>query len=416
MLLSFFICNFAKKFFMKKLYVKNFGPVKEANVELRDINLFIGEQSIGKSTLAKLITILTDYISLCKLIISSETGWMEQLKVYNLDVYKDNKYKIKYDIEESNITFHVDISPNKLSSYMLRGGKRVTKKDSIILELLNLKPIFHKELFFNIISKKKSISESGNNSDELIEFMNNSLYVPAERILYSVISKLMPALQLTKSTIPNNFLRFMVELTNAKSTYPLLDVPLLNISYKNDGSEDYFILKNNKNEYPLTTASSGIQSTIPLLLVLQYAINKREYSSFVIEEPECNLFPEKQVELLKFIISVVKNDKRTLTITTHSPYLLSAMNNYLYAGTLVHTFGDNIRESVSEILSESYQLKPGECSVYSLGERINGYGIYCKSLIDEKTGMIDYNTLDSVTAIMSEEFDKLEDAFIQMNR
>lgn len=246
--------------------------------------------------------------------------------------------------------------------------------------------------------------------------MNNSLYVPAERILYSVISKLMPALQLTKSTITDNFLRFMVELTNAKSTYPLLDIPLLDISYKNDGSEDYFILKNNKNEYPLTTASSGIQSTIPLLLVLQYAINKREYSSFVIEEPECNLFPEKQVELLKFIISVVKNDNRTLTITTHSPYLLSAMNNYLYAGTLVHNFGDNIRESVSEILSESYQLKPGECSVYSLGERINGDGVYCKSLIDEKTGMIDYNTLDSVTSIMSEEFDKLEEAYIQMNR
>lgn len=401
---------------MKKLYVKNFGPVKESIVELRDINLFIGEQSIGKSTLAKLITILTDHISLCKLILLSETGWIEQLKVYNLDIYKNDKYKIIYDMEEGCIKFHIEILPNKLSSSMLKGGKRVTKKDNIILELLNLKPIFHKELFLNIISKKKSTSESGNNSDELIDFMNNSLYVPAERILYSVISKLMPALQLTKSTITDNFLRFMVELTNAKSTYPLLDIPLLDISYKNDGSEDYFILKNNKNEYPLTTASSGIQSTIPLLLVLQYAINKREYSSFVIEEPECNLFPEKQVELLKFIISVVKNDNRTLTITTHSPYLLSAMNNYLYAGTLVHNFGDNIRESVSEILSESYQLKPGECSVYSLGERINGDGVYCKSLIDEKTGMIDYNTLDSVTSIMSEEFDKLEEAYIQMNR
>jgi hypothetical protein len=148
--------------------------------------------------------------------------------------------------------------------------------------------------------------------------------------------------------------------------------------------------------------------------VLQYAINYREFSSFVIEEPECNLYPEKQVELLKFIISLVKSDNRTLTITTHSPYLLSAMNNYLYAGTLVNKYGERIRDFVSKVLPESYQLMPGDCSVYSLGERINGDGRYCKSLIDEETGMIDYNTLDGVSAMMTDEFDQLQDAFIQM--
>ena len=151
-----------------------------------------------------------------------------------------------------------------------------------------------------------------------------------------------------------------------------------------------------------------------MLLVLQFAVNNREYSSFVIEEPECNLFPEKQVELLAQILSTVKSENRTLTITTHSPYLLSAMNNYLFAGTLIDKYKDDIRESIEKILSESSWLQPGECSVYSLGEDINGNGVYCKSLIDESTGMIDYNSLDTISAAMSEEFDALENAYIQM--
>ena len=75
---------------MKNLSVEQFGPVKKAELELRDVNLFIGEQSIGKSTLAKLITILTDYISLCRLIIGGQLSWEDQLKAYNLHIYKDD--------------------------------------------------------------------------------------------------------------------------------------------------------------------------------------------------------------------------------------------------------------------------------------------------------------------------------------
>jgi len=400
---------------MKNLSVEQFGPVKKAELELRDVNLFIGEQSIGKSTLAKLITILTDYISLCRLIIGGQLSWEDQLKAYNLHIYKDDKYKIIYNMEEKGVILHLEIRPGRLSSSMQKNGKKVTNKKSIMAELIRLKPIYHNELWLDAIKKDSENSEEGNNSN-LMELMNNSLYIPAERIIYSVIDKLMPAIILAKSTVPLNLLKFMIDLGNAKGTYPQYDIPLLDISYSHESSEDYFVVKENKKKFPLTSASSGIQSALPLLLVLQYAVNNREYSSFVIEEPECNLFPEKQVELLRYILSIVKSDNRTLTITTHSPYLLSAMNNYLYAGTLVKEYGDNIRESVSKVLPESYQLKPGECSVYSLGECINGDGVYCKSLIDEETGMIDYNTLDGISAMMTDEFDQLEDTFIQMKR
>ncbi len=46
---------------MYRLVVKNFGPLKDIDIELKKINLFIGENGSGKSVLAKLVTTLTDF-------------------------------------------------------------------------------------------------------------------------------------------------------------------------------------------------------------------------------------------------------------------------------------------------------------------------------------------------------------------
>ena len=42
---------------MAKLMVKNVGPIREAEVEVKKHTVFIGPQGSGKSTLAKLIAI-----------------------------------------------------------------------------------------------------------------------------------------------------------------------------------------------------------------------------------------------------------------------------------------------------------------------------------------------------------------------
>ena len=399
---------------MRKLYIENFGPVKQADLELRDVNLFIGEQSVGKSTIAKLITILTDYISLCGLIEGEHEQWEKQLQMYSLDGYAEDNYKVSYEMEEGGIRLRLQIQTAAFACNMTKNHKRVIKKENIIRELVMLKPLFHSDVIVEELKRLSSKNDENARMKAMMEFMNNSLYIPAERIVYSVITNLMPAFALAKSSVPQNLLRFLVDLNNAKATYPEYDIPLLGISYKQNNSDDYIVLKGKQKELPLNSASSGIQSTLPLLLVLQLAVNNREYSSFVIEEPECNLFPEKQVELLKYILQTVKSNNRTLTITTHSPYLLSAMNNYLFAGTLVEKYKDNIKDSVEQVLPAAYHLKPGECSVYSLGEAINGDGIYCKNLIDEQTGMIDYNSLDTISATLSEEFEALENTYIQM--
>lgn len=40
---------------MQKIELKNFGPIKNLNLEIKDFMLFIGPQASGKSTIAKTI-------------------------------------------------------------------------------------------------------------------------------------------------------------------------------------------------------------------------------------------------------------------------------------------------------------------------------------------------------------------------
>lgn len=390
---------------LKTLHVENFGPISDATIELHAVNMFIGEQSIGKSTLAKLITIFTDYISLCKLILGGATIWENQLKDYNLDVYKDDPYSISFEMKEKDKVFHLDITHGDISYYLIEGNNKITDAKEITNHIINLKRIYHQKDVIEKVSDNPEVNS-------LIELFTNSLYIPAERIIYSVLTNLLPALALANSTIPKNLLRFMVDLGNAKSEYPQFDIKLLNIAFKHEATEDSIIVGENHKDIPMSAASSGIQSLVPLLLVLQYAIAKREYSSFVIEEPECNLFPTKQVELLKEILQLVKHPTRILTITTHSPYLLSVMNNLLFAGMLTEKYGQKIKKYVDAIIPEIYQLKSTDCSVYSLGKDINN-GVYCRSLIDPETGMIDYNSLDGVSEILGDQFDALQRAVLK---
>ena len=42
------------------MIIKNFGPIENIEIELKKINIFIGEQGVGKSTIAKLYSCMQD--------------------------------------------------------------------------------------------------------------------------------------------------------------------------------------------------------------------------------------------------------------------------------------------------------------------------------------------------------------------
>jgi predicted ATPase len=127
-----------------------------------------------------------------------------------------------------------------------------------------------------------------------------------------------------------------------------------------------------KYEIGLNTASSGMQATIPLSVIVEYFSRHYDFAKrfnrmileylaamdsladfrpeqnigsipykkihMHIEEPELSLYPESQRSLINFIINrclVEKHDAYDMTVmmTTHSPYVVNHLNLLLMAGT-----------------------------------------------------------------------------------
>ncbi len=396
----------------RSLYVKNFGPISEVNIKIRQFNLFIGEQSIGKSTIAKLITIFTDYFTLGAVVTHKRRSWNMVLDSYDLKAYERENSIINYKERCGSIQIIVNIGADVFETFVYKNDKIVTKEAEVFANIVATKPFFHTDSYekLNEVLKK----DGGMNDRTFYNLIRNSLYIPAERILGTQLTKLLPIINMAKEQIPNNLLRFMSELSNSKEIYKTYDAAILKLVYKKQSDGEFIIVDGNK-KMPLKLASSGILSTLPLLLVTKYGVEKREYASFVVEEPECNLFPAKQVEVLQLLISQTYAQKRMLTITTHSPYLLSALNNYLYAGMISNGMGKGMLDILQESVPEYLWLDTQKCSIYSLGEEINK-GKYCINLVDTETGLIDFNYLDGVSLKMGDEFSKLNRLYIQNER
>jgi hypothetical protein len=86
----------------------------------------------------------------------------------------------------------------------------------------------------------------------------------------------------------------------------------------------------------------------------------------VIEEPELNLFPETQQKLIYELISDATNSENQITITTHSPYILFALNNCILGGLVRNNIPEEDRPTF-----ESYPswIDPKLVSVYEIQDR-----------------------------------------------
>lgn len=86
---------------MKKLVIRNLGPISNAEVELKNFNFFIGNQGVGKSTLAKILCSVTNFS--LYLLDSSDTlkHFKSILDEYNVTLYLKKDSFIEYEEEDS---------------------------------------------------------------------------------------------------------------------------------------------------------------------------------------------------------------------------------------------------------------------------------------------------------------------------
>lgn len=404
---------------MNRLEIKNIGPIKDVNFELNKINVLMGPQSSGKSTIAKII-------SFCQ--------WAE--KRYLLDG------EFKYDVKEQLLEFH------RLSENYFSDNSYFTYETDFII-------ITYKGKKLRKTIRKKQTSK--------IYKKTKNIYIPSERNFVSVI----PNLSKYKET-NDNIMSFVYDWFTAKRIFNNSNLlPVLNLGvqfYNKSENDNDILLLSNKKEIFLREGSSGLQSIIPLIVIIEHltdyiyktnvsnSVEEKDslknfllknitkildlskfkdlddiknyqldeddmkklilsyqrarflesYNStnFIIEEPEQNLFPSTQRELINYLFKKM-NEKRnhTLLLTTHSPYILYSINNSIMGYNVKNKIDDNEK---TEITNTESWINPELVSIWQVqdGKLV--------SVKDESTKTVTKHYFNEITKdIMDEYFEML---------
>lgn len=249
------------------------------------------------------------------------------------------------------------------------------------------------------------------NGDDLLQQLHELLdsakpplvpsYIPAERIFVSSIEYSWPGLLRDNIGLPKSILDFSNNFSISRKNVPELDIKFLKAKYIHSNGQDFIKVYENETLFRLYETASGIQSVTPLLVLLEHlSRNTGQAQSFIVEEPELNLYPSTQQGLLDWLVEKCTQGENDLTITTHSPYILSHLNLLLYAYQVAEKHPDRAGD-VAELVPRSSWINPKEFACY----QVENGGV--TSLVNEELGLIDDNGLDNLSGDAADAFDNL---------
>ena len=132
-------------------------------------------------------------------------------------------------------------------------------------------------------------------------------------------------------------------------------------------------------------------------------ISRTHFANIIIEEPELSIFPKSQVAMVRDFLKMLNPERDMLVFTTHSPYVLYALNNYML-GWLAK---DNIQDEGEEQLLEHTEafVNPKSVSVWEIKD---GEFLPVKDskdgTIQDENGLIRGNYFDRVMKDVVSEF------------
>lgn len=387
-----------------KLSIKNFGPVKQAVVDFKRINVLVGPQSSGKSTILKIAS-FCNWIEKHIQLTQSPGDWV------NPDV-------VKYHL----VLFH------KLDGYAYPGSEISYKS-----ETLQFKINFDKNLLigthFEWTNKRWNYRRTKNT------------YIPAER---NIVASIPNWLDVNFDKF-NNIRNYMAEWDVARRNFDnrhKLDILNMGVSYFYDDADKSDHVALNGKQLKFSNASSGLQSLIPQYALLSYlfdislvsepaSLRKMQTDLMLkdiieqdpklknmgiadnylkncgvkvfLEEPEQNLFPKAQYGLVKWFAQKLNgNSNNSLFVSTHSPYILSSLNNLIQAHDSAAK-RDAARQSAEKIVGQKDFVNFDDVRVYGVS---NGR---VKNLMDKENRLIAQSFLDSASLDISNEFSRLLD-------
>jgi len=421
-----------------ELIVKNFGPIKDAHIQTKRYNVLIGNTSTGKSVLAKLISIAYE-IEFYFIENGNFDAFAKLLKKYCIDFpFSDStKIEISFALAHWIITKDsfriiksigspflkqdtVNISNNKDVAYLYR---EISIDKNMENDLDPNNPIVeeakkkYKELVDNIAHNQKTdLSQYSQPAIDLayrtflvsIYEIYASIYIPAERNLMSVFTNNIFSFLKSGSNIPESIKRFgsLYEAANGENKNLSIDFMNIKVDFANEN--DKIVLDDAGTEIRFEQASSGMQSIIPLWAVFLYGIKNHSLGTAIIEEPEQNLFPTLQVDLVNNLVAQLNQTKANLLITTHSPYILSVLDNLIYANDVYQKAkaADNKEQiqRIEKLVNPSMLINYDEVAAYLCKDD----GVVERMNDDEMRNTGAY-ALDKASTITSNIFNELMD-------
>ena len=398
-----------------KLEIVKFGPIENSIFDIKDVNIFIGESATGKSIITKLIYISNTFI---RFIISKGTKDSNTLNtIQNLKESFRNSYFNIFKDTYKNFDFTYYYTDEKFVrfTHSNKSQYKVEFSDELKREI--------ETAYTNFKKRFKNLEQNNIESDSMLPSIyglllfqeikkvftkDNYIYIPAGRSFFTMLSKNIFSIIENGVEIDYIFTQFGRLFQNTKKEFENLNKKiskkdllfienrykeLLKGTYAFVDDEDRIYI--NKDEFlPLNQISSGQQELLPALLILLSVLNSKTSTTIIFEEPEAHLFPKDQqrlVELLIYILNHTQSGNR-LIITTHSPYILSVLNNLIYAGKLK-----------SKSIDENLYLHFENISAYSLSNN------KAKSILNKENNLIDANYIDDVSNDIANIFDKLLD-------
>ena len=388
---------------MKKLCIKNFGPISKGFTDSEDgffdiskLSVFIGEQGAGKSSVAKLISLFS---------------WLEK---------HNQKSDERVSLIDSTVFADKYLKYHRIDSYL--------RSDT---------EIYYVHDNFSISFCKNQLRIESKNKNYI---RPKVLYIPAERSFCTAITNPYKVPGLPPSVI--DFLSDYYDAVKAQKGNKIL-LPLNGYEFRFSEADNmaYISDKNHHYEIKVEDSSSGLQSLTPMYVTINHYLEqlkqsiderhselnlyqivelkhlsekkelfpedvKKEQKKIinsnlicVIEEPEQNLFPSSQYDIMMTLLKGFSNlTDNTLIITTHSPYILETINNSIYADTLTKNNKDT-----RKYISLEQQISYDNVSAYSIQ---NGE---IHSIKDSQLKQINPSSIDFCSQKISDIYSKLSD-------
>lgn len=360
-----------------RLSLNNVGIIEKADVDINGLTVIAGNNDTGKSTIGKMAYSLTkSFEDFEKNYEIEKSAKMNMLFKDFYILFRERSDLRKYpDVQEFMERFHLYRNIDNLKLFELirtnqklldeinidkevktKIDKRFSEINSLFQEkeprdakiVKSIQKIFKSEFsnqisnFFAhkgrieiyegenkiiniIIEESKIIIDKSNKIDEIFPF-ESSVFIETPLVL-----TYKNALQLSNI--------YHVEDILYKLTKPNLnkEKAKLNIS-EIIGGEVYFDEEKNhflfqkmagdkKFKIQILNSATGIKS-LGILQILETAGEFNKKLLLIIDEPEVHLHPDWQVEYAKILITLAETGRVKVLITSHSPYLIEAIDKY----------------------------------------------------------------------------------------